>query len=62
MLSCVEILTEDRRGNTAKEQTREDYTDKEGDLRATESLEGTTVKGSVVLTTWQRATVANMKE
>lgn len=57
-LCCVEILIEYRRGETAEEQNRDELDRQRGRpaVRATESLEGTAVKGSVVLKAWQRAT------
>lgn len=54
----MEILIEDGRGGTAKEQNREGPNRQRGKptVRAAESLEGTVVKGSAVLKACQRAT------
>lgn len=46
MCVCVGILREEKR--KSKKSEAEDETDKEGDFRATESLEGTAVKGRLL--------------
>lgn len=48
-----------KRVRPGREQLKKDQKDKEGDVGATENLEGTAVKGSMLQKTWQRAIVAN---